>query len=162
MKGLLLSALLLVSFSVFSAGKGIDITVNLSPAGSFQIETSKVKGKVVKSGDSYSAKKLYVKVKDLKTGIDLRDEHMKKRLGPKTHPKITVTSLKAKGGKGKAVIEIKGIKKPVSFTYDVAGKIFNAEFKVNLTQFKIKDLKYMGVGAKKIVTVKASIPLKSK
>lgn len=162
MKGLLLSALLLVSFSVFSAGKGVDVTVNLSPAGSFQVETKKVKGKITKSGDSFSAKKLYVKVKDLKTGIDLRDKHMKKRLNPKKYPKILVTSLKAKGGKGKAVIEIKGIKKPIKFNYSLAGKIFQAEFKVNLESFKIKDLKYMGVGAKKIVSIKANIPVKTK
>jgi polyisoprenoid-binding protein YceI len=162
MKGFLLSTLLLVSFSVFSAGKGVDITVNLSPAGSFQIETPKVKGKIIKSGASYSAKKLYVKVKDLKTGIELRDKHMKKRLSPKKHPKIIVTSLKAKGGKGKAVIQIKGIKKPVSFTYEDSGKLFNATFKLNLEQFKIKDLSYMGVGAKKIVIIKANIPVKNK
>ena len=85
---------------------------------------------------------------------------MKKRLDPKKHPKILVTNVVAKGGKGRGKISIKGITKPIKFTYKVSGKILMAEFKVNLSQFKIKDLKYMGVGAKKIVDIQANIPIK--
>ena len=106
------------------------------------------------------AKKLYVKVKDLKTGIDLRDDHLQKRLHPKKHSRIVVSNVKAKGGKGKAIIEMKGIKKPIKFTYDVSGKIFSAKFKVNLKQFKIKDLTYAGVGADEIVEIEANVPVK--
>ncbi len=162
MKSLVLSLLLIMSFTAFGAGKGVDVTVNLSPAGSFHVKTKKVKGKVIKSGNSYSAKKLYVKIKDLKTGIDLRDDHMKKRLSPKKHPKIIVTKLKAKAGTGKAVIEIKGIKKPIKFKYTTSAKMMNASFKINLADFKVKDLSYAGVGAEKVVTIKAVVPIKSK
>lgn len=160
MKNLLLSLLLVLSFSVYAAKKGVDVTVNLSPAGSFHVESTKIKGKLIKKGKGYTAKEIYVKVKTLKTGIDLRDDHMKKRLNPKKHPKIVVSGVVAKGGKGKGNIKIKGIKKPFKFTYDVSGKIMKAKFKLDLSKFKVKDLKYMGVGAKKIVEVKANIPIK--
>lgn len=162
MKNLVLLLLLTFSLSVFSSGKGVDVTVNLSPAGSFHVTTKKVKGKVIKKDNLYSAKKLYVKIKDLKTGMDLRDEHMKKRLSPKKHPKILVTKLKAKSGKGKAIIEIKGIKKPIKFSYKVSKKMMEAVFKLNLNDFKVEDISYAGVGVKDIITVKAVVPIKSK
>lgn len=160
MKKIFLLAILTISLSALAAGKGIDVTINLSPAGSFHVETKKVKGKVVKEGSTYRAKKLYVKIKDLKTGIELRDKHLKKRLLPKKYPKIIVTKLLAKNGSGKATIEIKGIKKRIKFAYKVSKKLFNADFKINLNDFKVKDLKYMGVGAKNMVAIKASIPVK--
>lgn len=156
--------LLLLTFtSTLYAGdkKGIDVTVNLSPVGSFHVESSKIKGKVIKDKNGvFRAKKIYIKIKSLKTGIDLRDDHMKKRLSAKKHPKILVTGVKAKGGKGKAKISIKGIKKPFKFTYDVDGKLMKTKFQLNLKKFKIKDLKYAGVGAKDIVQIKANIPIK--
>jgi hypothetical protein len=161
LKNLLLSALLcFISFSSYAADKGVSVHVNLSPAGSFQVTTDKVRGKIIQKGQMYGAKQLYVRVKDLKTGIELRDKHMKKRLNPKKNPKIIVSKVLAKGGKGKGIIEIKGIKKPIKFVYSVSGKIFSAKFKLNLDHFKVKDLKYLGVGAKKIVEVTANVPIK--
>lgn len=160
MKNIILVLLLTLSLGVFAGGKGVKVLVNLSPVGSFNIESAKIKGKLKKKGDVYTGKNLYVKVKTLKTGIELRDDHMKKRLSPKKHPKIIVSKVKAKGGKGKGVISVKGIKKPFKFTYDVEGKLMMAKFKLNLMDFKIKDLKYAGVGAKKIVEVEANIPIK--
>ena len=42
---------LMSTTSLFAADKGIVVDVSLSPAGSFQIKSAKVKGKMVKSGD---------------------------------------------------------------------------------------------------------------
>ena len=160
MKKLIIILLLTTSIAALAAEKGVDITVNLTPLGSFHVKSSKLKGKLIQKGKGFIGKEFYVKIKTMKTGIDLRDDHMKKRLSPKKHPKIIVTGVKASGGKGVGRISIKGIKKPFKFTYKVAGKIMKANFKLNLEHFKIKDLSYMGVGAKKIVDVKANIPIK--
>ena len=159
MKNLVLALVLAFSFTAFGAGK-VDVTVSLTPAGSFHIESPKVKGKLKKKGKVYTASKISVKVKDMKTGMDLRDEHMAKRISSKKHKSIVVTKVKASGGKGKGTIEIKGIKKPFKFSYTIAGKMMKAKFKLNLADFKIKDLKYLGVGAKKIVSIVADIPVK--
>lgn len=152
--------LFLTSFSLFAADKGVDVTVNLTPLGSFHVTSSKIKGKLLQKGEVYGAKEISVKVNTLKTGIDLRDEHMKKRLNPKKHPKIIVSNIIAKAGKGKAKININGITKPFNFTYKISGKIMNANFNLNLESFKIKDLSYMGVGAKDKVEVNANIAIK--
>jgi hypothetical protein len=159
-KLLVLFMILSVSTTLAAKDPIVDITVTLSPAGSFQITTSKVKGKLKKKGNVYKASKLSVKVKDLETGIELRDEHTRKRIMTKKHKKIIVTDIIAKDGKGKGKIEIKGIKKSFKFMYSISKKTMNAKFKLNLSHFKIKDLSYMGVGAKKIINLKIKMPIK--
>jgi len=155
MNKFLFTALLLVSFNVF-AEEALNATVRLTPAGSFQVKTDKISGKVSKKDGGYTSDKLWVKVKSLKTGIDLRDKHLKERLNYKTNSKIEVTKMSAKNGKGKALFEMNGIKKPISFTYTAKETALTASFKINLQDFKVKDLKYMGVGAKDIVEINAS------
>ncbi|MEE2671522.1 MAG: YceI family protein [Bdellovibrionota bacterium] len=154
-------SLLVLSLSVFAEGKkALDVTVNLTPAGSFQIQADKVKGKVEKKGDVYMAKKLWVKAKDLKTGIELRDDHMLKRIEADKHKNIIVSDVKAKGGKGIGKITIKGITKKIQFAYKVSGSKMLAKFSVSLADFQVKDLKYLGVGAKDKVEIAAIVPVK--
>jgi len=162
-KTLLLALLFsIATLPAMSADKSIEVNVSLSPAGSFLIKTEKVKGKITKSGPSYTSKKLYVKIKHLKSGISLRDGHMAKRLNPtkKSGSKITVTKLTAKNGKGVANIKINGISKPFKFTYKIDGKTFQAAFKLNIAKFNVKDISYAGVGAEEIVSISANIPIK--
>ncbi len=157
---LLLLSLFTLSLQAFADGKALDITVNLTPAGSFQVQADKVKGKVQKSGDVYMAKKLWVKARDLETGIELRDDHMRKRIEADKHKNIIVSDVKAKGGKGIGKITIKGITKKIGFIYKVSGSKMLAKFKLNLSDFKVKDLKYLGVGAKDEVLVSAEVAVK--
>ncbi len=160
MKNFIIVSLLMLSFTTFAKDKkGVKVKVPLT-AGSFQLECSKLKGKLVKSGKGYKADKLYVKVKDLKSGMDLRNEHTHKRLISGKHNKIIVTKVMAAGGKGKAILSIKGIKKPINFSYKVQGKLMKATFKVNLKHYKIEDISYAGLGVEDIVTVQAFVPIK--
>lgn len=160
MKNLIIILLLATSVNVFAAGKGVDVTVNLTPLGSFHVTSPKIKGKLIKKGNKFMGKEISLKVQSMKTGIDLRDEHMKKRLNPKKHPKIIVSNIVATGGKGKGKIKINGITKPFNFTYKISGQLMEANFNLSLSSFKIKDLSYMGVGAKDIVEINANIPVK--
>lgn len=139
--------------------KGVDITVKLT-AGSFQITSSKIKGKLRKQGKKYVSKKISIEVRSLDSGMKLRNTHIREKLITKKKKKITVTNISAKNAKGEAYIEIKGIKKPFKFKYSVSGKILHATFKLSLKKFKIKGLTFMGIGAKDIVTIKARIPIK--
>ena len=136
--------------------KSVLIDVQLSPSGSFQIKTNKIKGKIKKSGDILSAKKITVRSKHLKSGIDLRDDHIRKRIGKK----VVITDAKGKNAKGTAKITFNGVTKKIPFTYKEKGKEVAISFKLNLKKFKVKDLTYMGVGAKDIIKVRASVPLK--
>lgn len=152
--------LLLLSGLAFAESKGVTIDVGLSPAGSFQITSSKVKGDMSKAGGKISGKNISVSVRSMKTGIELRDEHMQKRLEPKKHKKIIIEQAIGAKGNGVAIINVKGIKKKIKFAYKEMGSLVKATFKLSLKDFKIKDLRYMGVGVEDEVSVTALVPLK--
>ncbi|MCP4912914.1 MAG: YceI family protein [Oligoflexia bacterium] len=158
MKSLIIILSLLFSLSTL-AKKSVNVVVGLSPAGSFEINSSKVKGKAVYKGGQYTAKKVKVSVKSLKTGMDLRDKHLKDKLEMKKHPYIVIDKAVAKGGKGSAIVNIKGMKKKVPFSYKINGKYFVAKFPLKLSDYKFKGINYMGVGVKDKVVITASLPI---
>lgn len=149
---LIVFVLSLLSLNVFSGDGTISIHVSLSPVGSFKItsENLKIKG-FKKEGDLITAKKISTKKADLKTGIDLRDEHMKKRIKERT---ISVKNISAKNGKGFGEISINKIKKKINFNYNESDGKTKANFKLNLEEFDIKDINYMGVGVNNNVDIK--------
>ena len=62
--------------------KGVEIAVELSPAGGFTATSSRILGgKIINSGGVFKAKKLTVPSRSIKTGIELRDSHLQKRIG---------------------------------------------------------------------------------
>lgn len=149
-----------LSFSTFATKKGLVVDVNLSPAGSFQIK-GKIKGSVYEEGGKLKSKNLYSPVKRFKTGMDLRDNHTKKKLQYKKFPKVEILKAIGSDGKGKAVIKIRSIKKAISFKYKrVSAKYVKAVFKLSLKDFKFVGVNYMGVGVKDKVKITAVIPVK--
>lgn len=152
---------LFLTFSVFAAPKkGAVVQVNLNPAGSFQIK-AKIKGTLKKSGTMLTAKKLTASVKKFKTGMDLRDEHTKKKLQYKKFPKILVTNVKAKGGIGTAKITIMKRAQKIKFKYkDLDSKYARAKFKLSLKKFGISGINYMGVGVEDVITITATLKKK--
>ena len=77
-------------------------------------------------------------------------------------PEAILSSAIGKNGKGKGKIKIKGIEKEISGTYTVQDKKLNADFKLQLSNFDIKDISYMGVGVEDEVTLHVSVPLLEK
>ena len=148
MKYTKLISLIILSFCFNSFGKGkVIATVELSPIGSFEAKSSKIRGKIVKNSDgSFSAKKITVKVTSLKTGIELRDNHLHKSMLAKKNRKVILTNAKASNGKGTAKINIRGVTKPIKFTYKDKGEKLDINFSINLNQFKFEDINYKGVG----------------
>ena len=158
------SSLLILSLvllqSVYAASKGLKVKVNLSPAGSFEIATKRIKGKASRSGGGFVASNVYVSVKSLKTGMDLRDKHLHDKLEKSKYPKISILQGKAKGGNGVATIQVKNIKKKIKFKYKEVGGSLKILFNLNLKDFNFKGIKYMGVGVKDKVKVEALVPIK--
>jgi len=156
---------LVLGFSLFFSTahavskKGVSVSVELSPAGSFEIK-GKVKGSVKKKGSGFEAKKLSFRVKRLKTGMDLRDKHTKEKLEYKKHSDVVVTNAKGSGGKGTGTITVRGVKKKFAFTFKEAGKYIKAKFKLSLKDFGFSGINYMGVGVKDKVTIEAMVPVK--
>ncbi|MCP3931548.1 MAG: YceI family protein [Bacteroidetes bacterium] len=168
MKILFVSFVLFVSLisSAIASTKNLSIDVALSPAGSFTITSSKIKGKVyIDNNGEISAKNIKVPVKTLKTGIELRDNHLKKKLGYEKDKKAVLLLVEAKGvnGKGKAKFRVLNKEQIVDFTYKkVSEKLGEAIFSLKLDTFGISGISYMGVGVKNTVNVKVKLPFKIK
>jgi hypothetical protein len=122
MKKLVLISSLLLSLTALAEAK-LTLFVELTPAGSFQAVSKKIKGNLLKTGIEFTAEKLSISIESLKTGIDLRDEHTWKHLNSSKHEKAVVTGLKAQNGKGTATLEVNGIKKTITMTYKEADSL---------------------------------------
>jgi len=154
-----ISTFLFISL-VQAADPKVTAFVTLWPAGSFQVTSSKLKGDVVKKNGQFSADKISVTVESLKSGIDLRDEHMWKHLNPtQNNPRITLSEIKSvSANKGKGTLEINGVKAPINFDYVTKGDVVEAEFEIKTSQFKLAKAEYKGVGVKEDIKVKVTMP----
>lgn len=150
---------LFISFSIF-AQSTITVHVTLSPSGSFQATSNKVKGNLKKNGDVIEADKIQVMIESLKTGIELRDDHFAKHLNYSTHPKAVLSELKAQNGKGSAKLEVNGVTKPISVNYEVKDAIVKANFKIKASEFNLTKAQYLGVGVEDDVAITVEMPLK--
>ncbi len=159
---LFLALAVLVSTTAAFADPKLTLLVNLSPAGSFQAVSNKVKGNLIKTGDAFTADKISVTVESFKTGIELRDEHLWKHMQASKHPKATLTAVKGQGGKATGTLEVNGIKKPVTMSYKVAGQEVLAKFSVKASDFALPKAEYLGVGVDDVVNVEATFPFKAK
>ena len=138
--------------------KKATVFVSLSPAGSFEISTSRFKGgKIKKSGNTYSVSEIYVPTEKLTSGIDLRDEHIRDRIKNET---VMVKSATGKNGQGKGIIVIRDIAKEFSFSFEaLSGNFIKAKFSLNLSDFKIPNLSYMGVGVENEIKLEVVLPV---
>ncbi len=153
---------LLFCVSSAFAEKNVSIDVALSPAGSFKAKTSDVIGDVVQDGKSFHADKIIVKLEHLQTGIALRDEHTKKHLEFEKFPEVTLSDANGVDGKGTGKIRIKEIEKEVAGTYKIEKGELVAVFPIKLSDFKIENIRYMGVGVKDSVNINVTVPIVQK
>jgi len=148
------------SLFIMNASFAHEVTVKISlwPAGGFEAKSEKLKGEVKKEGNKMTAENLWVKVDELKTGIDLRDEHFHKHLNSEKFPKISMSQIVAENGKGTGVLSVNENKQPVTFTYKNNGpKKIEATFKVKASAFKLPPAKYMEIGVDDDVEIVAVI-----
>jgi hypothetical protein len=78
------------------------------------------------------------------------------------HPKANLTELKAKDGKGTAILEINGIKKAFNLTFAEKGQEVEAKFKLKASDFSLPKAEYLGVGVDDIVGVEVTLPYKAR
>lgn len=109
--------------------------------------------------------KFTLPVKTLKTGMDLRDDHMiNKYLHVGKHPdiKLEIKPFKVMpSGKAKGVLMLHGEEKPVevSYTSKRSGKELSvdANFKIDIVDFKIDIPSFQGITVAKEVKLKAML-----
>ncbi|MFZ4404159.1 MAG: YceI family protein [Pseudobdellovibrionaceae bacterium] len=161
MKTALIFVMALFLCPISFAETGVSLKFKLSPVGDFTAKSKDVQGLAFEKGSEVYAENIIVPVKSLSTGIDLRDEHMKnKYLDIKKFPEVKLIKAKGSAGKGKALLEIKGIKKIVSGTYKVDNKELTAQFSLKLSDYKISGIKYLGVGVNDEIKIEVTVPVK--
>jgi hypothetical protein len=161
MKKIFILCTLIFSFVALAEDQAT-VFVTLSPAGSFSAVSKKVKGNLVRSGDTFISDKLSVTIESFKTGIDLRDEHFWKHLNASKCSKATLSDLSATGGKATANLEVNCVKKPVSMTYLVKGSEVVATFMVKASDFGLSKAEYLGVGVDNSVKIETTMGYKNK
>lgn len=155
-----LSGLLILAFSSLGFAQNVSVDVVLNPMGDFTAKTSDIKGFATVKGDEVSASNIVVNLKNLKTGMDLRDKHTQKYLETDKYPEAVLLSASGKGGKGTGKIKIKGVEKDIAGTYKIEGKTLKAIFKIQLSDFNISEISYKGLGVEDEVKLLVSVPVK--
>jgi len=160
----LASAWLATSTGARGVEPEITLAVSLSPAGSFEATSKKitVKGGVVQIGESYQAEEVELDLASLKTGIALRDTHMRENyFETAKYPKAILRRGRGKDGRFTAELIIRNVAVPVQGTYKIEGGRIVTQFTTTLSAFKIRSANYMGVGVDDEVVVQMVYPLTS-
>lgn len=158
MKTSILFSVLFLASLIAQAAK-VEFTAKLSPAGSFKATNGNVTGSAHKVGDKIVADNIQIQMDSFKTGIELRDRHMAEKLEAGKFKHAFCLKAEGKDGKGTAQIKIKDQEKTVSGDYQVNGNNLVATFKININDFGISGVKYMGVGVKDEIEVTVEVPI---
>jgi polyisoprenoid-binding protein YceI len=152
--------LMLLSSFVF-AETGVEVDFKVTMGKTFTAKTKSVKGKVVQQNGELIPQGIVVDLKTLTTDMGLRDDHMKnKYLEVGKYPEAVLTTGKGKDGKGTGKIKIRGVEKDISGVYKILNdKEVEAKFDLNLPDYNITGIRYMGVGVKDKVNVRVVVPL---
>lgn len=133
---------MVMSFSCF-AGGSVEVNCKLSPAGSFSITSDKLIGSLYRDGDTLKSKNMYVSVDTFKTGIELRDTHVKKHMNSK---KIKMKNIVIKGSNGTGKLTVNKVSKKVKFNVAKSKTGYIATFSLKPSDYKMKKASFMGVG----------------
>jgi hypothetical protein len=165
---MMVGSLLPVTLALAGSGGGdlnpalphIQLHLELSPTGSFLAESQQLTLKgVTRKGTGAVIQEIVLPLDSLATGISLRDEHMKKKyFETQKHPIAVLRNVVAVDGSFKAKLLIRGVEKEVEGDYEAKGAGVSAKFKTNLSDFKIPEAKYMGVGVEDEVEVEVVLP----
>jgi len=139
----------------------VAILVSLTPAGHFTATSSTLSGSLVKTGSAFAASRLTVSIQSFKTGISLRDEHFHKHFSSK-YPLAVLSNLRGSAGKATANLQVNGVTKPVSMTYQDKGNHVESEMQLKASEFNLPPAKYLGVGVRDEVKVEITMPYQVK
>lgn len=139
----------------------VEVKITVPPALSYTMKVDDVTGNAVLMNDGrVTAENVHIKLENLETGLSLRNTHTKERLETTKYPEAILVKAEGKDGKGKGVIKLKGIEKPVEGTYTIEKDTLIAVFPMKISDYEIKDLRYMGVSPKDLVEVTVRLPVK--
>jgi len=173
--GLLLSAstFAAVAHAGLTSIGGSDIQFKAAGPAGLKIDGT---GRGISVSEAGGKIKVSAPLKSLKTGISLRDKHLKDALNVKKHPTATLTVARSKltfpddkkKAKGQVVgkMTLNGVTRPQSFNYKVerTGSDYHVQglAKVDITKFKIEKPCYLGVCVNENVKIKVKFKVREK
>lgn len=160
-----IASLILVSMwaTAAQAAGQIKLNVSLNPVGSFAAESKALQGTATQDGPLISIKNATLELDTLKSGIALRDSHMKEKyFETKKFPRALLSQATGKDKKFNGDLTLRNKTKKISGSYEVTGGNVIAKFKCNLSDFDIPPANYMGVGVEDEVEVEAQVPMAAK
>lgn len=118
----------------------------------------------LESKDQTLSGEVALDLRELKTGIDLRDEHMKDNyLEVGTYPKAKVILENVKVNEGenpfRAILQLHGVTKDISGKFNRQGNKLKAMFNINLSDFAIKVPSYQGITVAEKVDIEVDLSL---
>lgn len=153
--------LILISLLSLASHAGqLHILAKLYPAGSLEIESKEVMGHLVKQGDKITAKKIFLMINSLDSGVDLRNQHIHQYFQEKKYKKFTLSDVEIQKGIGSGFLSINGIKKKVKFKVERKEKDYVSSFKVNRKAFKLPKAEFMGISVDDVVSLTVKFPIK--
>ncbi len=154
-----LVGLLCLAPAVALAAGSAKVNVKLTPVGGdFNATTTKVRGFVEKVDGGYVARDLGFSVGSLDSEQSTRNDHMWKELGGKD-ARVVLKDGKGAGGKGIGTLVVKGIAKPISFSYVEKDSKLHAKFPVKFSQYDIKP-SFMGVSIEDTGMIEAEVEVR--
>lgn len=142
------------------AASKVSFRVNLSPVGNFIAESTSLEGSAIQENGTLKVVQAVLNLDTLQSGVALRDDHMKKKYFEiEKFPSAKITNVEASNGSFKGLLEIHGVSKEVSGSYEVKEGQVLAKFTTRMSDFSIPKALYMGVGAKDEVAVEVSLPI---
>lgn len=156
----LASLLLITLHAQVLLAQTVKMNVELSPMGSFTAESKSLTGFYTKNGDKFLAENIVLQSSSLKTGIDLRDEHLHKNLEATKYPSIVLKKAVASKGKGEGILQVKAISKKINFTYTENKNSVHFSFKISMKDFGFKEISYLGVSVNDEVSIEGELKQK--
>ncbi|MBN22158.1 MAG: hypothetical protein CL678_12835 [Bdellovibrionaceae bacterium] len=148
-----------LSFSIISSAAKVELFVELDPMGSFVAHSESVKGRAYQIGNGIKVQGLKVKMDSFKTGIGLRDRHMRdKYFKAKKFPYGYIVA-QGQDGTFKGSLTLLKKKVPIEGTYKIENKKVLAEFTCKISDFGIDAPLYLGVGVDNEVKVKGEMEI---
>ena len=125
----------------------VQIIAKLIPGGTIELESDKLLGQLIYNKTTYYSRKLFIDVKTLKSGIELRDQHLHKYLINNGSPVVYLEDVKIdkKSLKGQGLLKLNNVKKLIKFKVQRKKKYLFTSFNINKVDFKLPIARYMGI-----------------
>lgn len=150
---------LLFSLNAF-AGPSASIELQMRPGSPFTAKTESVQGSAKRVGNTLTADRISLTVSSLRTGKEVRDEHMINKYFEATRfPDAVMTGVRGENGKFTGKLKVHGVEQPVSGTYKDLKTEVEGKFPCSIKSFGIKDPRFLSVGVADQVEVTVRVPI---